>query len=76
MTVGAIGLSSGVNDPSANGPPVATNNLAALERRFARGEFDLAGVGRSLLQDAAWTRKVRLGEPFEPFDVASLRTLN
>ena len=43
--------------------------------RFDSGEFDLVGDGRSLLQDAQWTRKLRIGEPFEPFDQLSLKSL-
>ena len=76
MTVGSVGLSSGLYDPDAAHPPVAVNNLAALVQRFERHEFDLIAVGRSLAHDADWTRKARLGIPFEPYSDASLRVLN
>jgi len=72
-TVGAVGLSVGQNDPDNHAAPEAIDNLGPLAARFERGEFDLIAVGRSLLNDPAWTRKVRLGEPFEPFDPDSLR---
>jgi len=76
MTSGAVGLSHGLYDPAASGPPVSTDNLDALIRRFERDEFDLVGVARSLLQDPAWTRKARLGLPFAAYDPSLLRVLN
>lgn len=74
MTVGAVGLSVGHYDPDADDEePVAVNDLGTLTARFERGEFDLVGVGRSLLNDPAWAHKARLGEPFEPYDKSSMR---
>ena len=43
--------------------------------RFARGEFDLVEVGRSLLNDPQWTYKVRVGEELQPFSEESLKVL-
>jgi 2,4-dienoyl-CoA reductase-like NADH-dependent reductase (Old Yellow Enzyme family) len=74
MTVGSVGVAKGPNDPVFK-PPSSVNNLAAVMARFERGEFDLLGVGRSLLNDPAWTRRARSGETFLPFDPASLRVL-
>jgi 2,4-dienoyl-CoA reductase-like NADH-dependent reductase (Old Yellow Enzyme family) len=75
MTVGAVGLSVGLYDPdeSYDVKTVAVDDLGTLAARFERGEFDLVGVGRALLNDPAWTRKARLGEAFEPYDPASMR---
>jgi 2,4-dienoyl-CoA reductase-like NADH-dependent reductase (Old Yellow Enzyme family) len=36
--------------------------LAELMRRFAAGEFDLVSIGRSLISDPDWVRKVRDGD--------------
>jgi 2,4-dienoyl-CoA reductase-like NADH-dependent reductase (Old Yellow Enzyme family) len=69
MTVGAVGLSGDLRDRA----PQALDNLDAVAARFARGEFDLVGVGRALLSDPAWARTVRLGEPLAPYDPAALR---
>jgi len=74
ITVGSVGLSHGIYD-DARGPAVSCDNLDAIVRRFERGEFDLVGVGRSLLQDPAWVHKARLGLPFEPYSDAALRTV-
>lgn len=73
ITHGAVGLSAGHNDPDAGGQPRSVDNLDALYARFERGEFDLFACGRSLLNDPAWPRKVRLREPFVPYDPGSLR---
>ena len=43
--------------------------------RFNRGEFDLVAVGRSLLNDPEWTRKLRRGEAHLPYDQSKLETL-
>lgn len=36
--------------------------LESLVERLERGEFDLIAVGRALLSDPAWVRKVHQGE--------------
>ncbi|MGP3791591.1 NADH:flavin oxidoreductase [Pseudomonas sp. B392_1p] len=75
MTVGGVGLNNGMYDSNKQGGAQASDNLQLLVERFARGEFDLVGVGRSLLQDPDWARKVRLGEAFEPFSNDALKVL-
>jgi 2,4-dienoyl-CoA reductase-like NADH-dependent reductase (Old Yellow Enzyme family) len=76
MTVGGIGLDK------ASGPArhiddrqQTTNNLPRVIERFERGEFDLVGVGRSILNDPNWFAKAREGTPFEPFDPQNLERL-
>ncbi|EEF26295.1 conserved hypothetical protein [Ricinus communis] len=76
MTVGGIGLNKGFGgsmDKRTDSDSV--NNLDLLLSRFEAGEFDLIGVGRSLLNDPAWIRKARAGEPFDVFDPKNLRRL-
>ncbi|MNQ66749.1 NADH oxidase [compost metagenome] len=75
MTVGGVGLNNGMYDSNKQGGAQASDNLELLVERFARGEFDLVGVGRSLLQDPDWAYKVRLGEAFEPFSNDALKVL-
>jgi len=76
MTVGGVGLSSGLYDADGrSAKSVADDNLDRVAQRFACGEFDLVGVGRSLAQDPAWTRKARLGQPFEAYSSTAMRTL-
>ncbi|MFJ4452799.1 NADH:flavin oxidoreductase [Pseudomonas sp. NPDC089392] len=76
MTVGGIGLNNGMYDSNKQGGAQASDNLPALMKRFDRGEFDLVGVGRSLLQDPHWARKARLGLGFDTFSNEALSVLN
>jgi 2,4-dienoyl-CoA reductase-like NADH-dependent reductase (Old Yellow Enzyme family) len=75
MTVGGVGLSKGMFDSKKDGRAEASDNIRLLMERFNRGDFDLVGVGRSLLGDPHWARKLRLGESFTPFDEGSLQHL-
>lgn len=55
--------SVGVTTPFAGGPAEGTNDLdlAPLRKLFDAGEFDMVGLGRSILSDPEWTLKVRDG---------------
>jgi 2,4-dienoyl-CoA reductase-like NADH-dependent reductase (Old Yellow Enzyme family) len=52
-----------------------TTSLDPLLERLAAGEFDLVAVGRALLSDADWVRKVRDGAPLLPFSLEALTRL-
>lgn len=75
MTVGGIGLDKGGGGVHIDSRSSSANNLGRLVERFEAGEFDLVAVGRSLLNDANWLRRAIAGEPFAPFDPASLERL-
>ena len=75
MTVGGIGINKGFYDSMAGADTVAQPDLTPLLERFLRNEFDLVGVGRSLLHDPNWARRARLGEPFLGFSTDSLERL-
>ena len=53
MAVGGIGLNKELKDTFV-GSVDTLDNLADVARRIEAGEFDLAGVGRSLLVDPEW----------------------
>jgi len=74
MAVGGIGTGAGYYDKGK--PLAATEFLEPLLERFGRGEFDLIAVGRALIGDAGWARKLRQGEPTRPFDREHLLTLD
>ena len=75
MAVGGIGLDRGMYDSNRDGRAAAVDNTELLMERFNRREFDLVAVGRALLNDPEWARKLRRGEPQIPFDQARLKTL-
>jgi 2,4-dienoyl-CoA reductase-like NADH-dependent reductase (Old Yellow Enzyme family) len=61
MTVGSVGLGTDLYadfQTRAVSQPTP-ESIAGVAERLARGEFDLVGVGRSLIADAAWPDKVR-----------------
>jgi 2,4-dienoyl-CoA reductase-like NADH-dependent reductase (Old Yellow Enzyme family) len=61
ITVGSVGL-SGEFIESYGGAVSKPASLDDLLRRFERGDFDLVAVGRALIGDAEWARKIRLGQ--------------
>lgn len=62
ITVGSIGLDTEFTATMTSAAPVEqVRNLDPLMQRFNHGEFDLVSVGRALLADPAWARKVRAG---------------
>ena len=78
MTVGSVGLDNDVVDSLRGG--VASTGVAGLSdlrRMLERGDFDLVGIGRSLLADPDWVRKVRAGDlgALRGFSRADLETL-
>ncbi len=77
ITVGSVGL-SGDFIKAFQGEGSGTRSLDDLEERLARDEFDLVAVGRALLQDPAWARKIHEGrtEELTDYDAASLATLS
>lgn len=74
--MGSVGL-SGDFITSYTGEGSKPASLDELMRRLEREEFDLVGVGRALLSDADWVRKVREGRTGElmDYDVRALQTL-
>ena len=64
ITVGSVGL-SGDFLAAFQGEPSKPRSLDELLRRFDRGDFDLVAVGRPLLADAGWSRKIHEGRSSE-----------
>lgn len=58
------------------GAPV--KSIDNLLDRLESEEFDLVAVGRALLQDPEWARKILQGryDTLKPYDAASLKTLH
>jgi 2,4-dienoyl-CoA reductase-like NADH-dependent reductase (Old Yellow Enzyme family) len=76
MTVGGIGLDKSSGPAKhIDASQRSTNNLPRVIERFERGEFDLVGIGRSILNDPSWFVKAKAGLPFEPFDPRNLERL-
>ncbi len=77
ITVGSVGL-TGDFIAAYGGEASRPASLDELIRRLERGDFDLVAVGRALLQDPLWARKVRQGrtEDLLDFERSAMATLS
>jgi 2,4-dienoyl-CoA reductase-like NADH-dependent reductase (Old Yellow Enzyme family) len=77
ITVGSVSL-SGEFIASFAGESSEATGIDELLERLEKGEFDLVGVGRALLVDPAWARKVHTGafDQLMPFRAEALATLS
>lgn len=64
ITVGSVGL-NGEFLAAFAGASSEPSSLDELMRRFDRGDFDLVGVGRPLLSDPNWVKKIHEGRTGE-----------
>lgn len=75
MAVGGVGLSDDLfNSLSIGGAKVEKNYYDAAER-LERGEYDMLALGRALIADPDWPKKVRAGEEPEAFSREALMQL-
>jgi 2,4-dienoyl-CoA reductase-like NADH-dependent reductase (Old Yellow Enzyme family) len=62
IAVGSVGLTEDVMESLVGNTEAkfaGASSLREVTTRFANGEFDLIAIGRSLISDADWVRKVR-----------------
>lgn len=76
ITVGSVGLDSDMN-AAFRGKDASVQSLDRITAMVAAGEVDLVAVGRSLLMDPQWARKVREGRlrELQAFEASSMKTL-
>ncbi|GLR68374.1 oxidoreductase [Acidocella aquatica] len=75
MAVGGIGLDKDLQTSFVEETRMV-NNLDVVAARMARGEFDLAGMGRALIMDPEWVLKARRSESFQPFRLQAYGALD
>jgi len=77
IAVGSVGL-TGEFIASYGGEASKPASLDELLRRLDRGDFDLVGVGRAILQDPQWAVKVHEGRTDElmDFDRSAMMSLS
>jgi 2,4-dienoyl-CoA reductase-like NADH-dependent reductase (Old Yellow Enzyme family) len=78
ITVGSVGLAGPMSVTDLGHKTDPNADLAPLAKRVANGEADIVAVGRALLVDPAWVRKVQQGRLDEllAFDKAALASLS
>ena len=76
ITVGSVGLNAEFT-ASFRGAGAQTASLDDLLARLETDEFDLVGVGRALLADPLWAKKIKEGrtEELADFDARTLAVL-
>jgi 2,4-dienoyl-CoA reductase-like NADH-dependent reductase (Old Yellow Enzyme family) len=76
ITVGSVGLEGDFMAAFA-GQGTGKTDLSELTRRLERGDFDLVAVGRALLQDPEWVKKIKEGknEELQDFKPESMAVL-
>jgi 2,4-dienoyl-CoA reductase-like NADH-dependent reductase (Old Yellow Enzyme family) len=76
ITVGSVGLAKELQD-SYTDADTAVTRIDQLLEMLARGDFDLAAVGRAVLSEPDWANKVRKGalDEIRPFNPSVLATL-
>ncbi len=78
ITVGSVGLKGPLSVTELGARTEVSTDLAPLAARVAAGEFDIVAVGRALLVDPQWARKIRerrFGELL-PFTQCALESLS
>lgn len=78
ITVGSVGLAGPMSVTELGQRTEASTDLVPLAQRIDAGEFDLVAVGRALLADPEWARKVKEGrlDELQPFTKEALDTLS
>jgi len=78
ITVGSVGLSEEFMASLREGKSASTEGLDTLIAMVERNEVDLVAIGRALLVDAGWARKIREGrtDDLVPFTPEALKTLS
>jgi 2,4-dienoyl-CoA reductase-like NADH-dependent reductase (Old Yellow Enzyme family) len=76
MTVGSVSLDNELLSSMA-GENARVTGVGRLVRMFERGDFDLVAVGRALIANPDWVRKVQTGDwqSLQPYTQGSLASL-
>jgi len=77
ITVGSVGLDDDMTSTFREGKGAASQDINELLERLGNHEFDLVAVGRALLNDPAWAKKVREGrfDELQSFNTETLTKL-
>jgi 2,4-dienoyl-CoA reductase-like NADH-dependent reductase (Old Yellow Enzyme family) len=75
ISVGSLMLSGDIFETMMTGSETS-HNLHLLLDMMERGDFDMIAVGRGLLVDPEWARKVRTHAPLSPYSPMALGSLS
>jgi 2,4-dienoyl-CoA reductase-like NADH-dependent reductase (Old Yellow Enzyme family) len=75
ITVGSVTLDNSMAEMMRGEGSSPQNNLAPLLAGMERGDFDLVAVGRALIANPDWPRRVHNSMPLTPYSLSMLQTL-
>lgn len=75
IAVGSVTLQRDLIDSFDGSGSEATDNLPLLRRRMERGDFDFIAVGRALIANPDWPRRVHKEQPIVAYVQSALATL-
>jgi len=76
ITVGSATLSNSLTEMMLGKGGVAVDNLDRLLSGFERGEYDVIAIGRAMIANPDWVKRLSNGEPLRPYSMEMLKTLN
>ena len=76
ITVGSVTLDNSTAEMMQGKGSSAINNMAPLLASLARGDFDLFALGRALIANPDWARRIRSGSSLKPYTLNLLQTLD
>jgi len=76
ITVGSVTLDNSTAEMMQGKGSSPTNNIAPLLASLVREQFDLVAVGRAMIANPDWPRRIRDGLPLNPYTLSMLQTLD
>jgi 2,4-dienoyl-CoA reductase-like NADH-dependent reductase (Old Yellow Enzyme family) len=75
VTVGSVTLNNSVAEMMQGYGGAAVDNLDRLLSGLDRGEYDMVAIGRAMIANPDWVKRIRAGEPLKPYTVDMLNAL-
>jgi 2,4-dienoyl-CoA reductase-like NADH-dependent reductase (Old Yellow Enzyme family) len=75
ITVGSVTLNNSMAEMMQGYDSAALDNLDRLLSGFDRGEYDMVAIGRAMIANPDWVKRIRAGEPLKPYTVDMLNAL-
>ena len=76
ITVGSVTLDNSTAEMMQGKGSSAIDNIASLLSSLARGDFDLVAIGRALIANPDWARRIRDRAFLKPYALNLLQTLD
>ena len=75
ITVGSVTLNNSMAEMMQGYGGAVVDNLDRLLSGFDRGEYDMVAIGRAMIANPDWVKRIRAGKPLKPYAVEMLSAL-